>query len=152
MEEATHPSTALSPVRGDMARIPNLEEKELSPRKGRQAGEVRVTGCAQKRVAENRCHIVAVGKYVMLEDDVVPHQKETRSVFMCANRGKVYNEMINDKRRSRMGCWAEIAGGERMERGPQISLATCNQKWTKLGNGMKRIGYCENRCAGIRHQ
>ena len=105
VEEATHLSTAHPPVRGDLMKMPTLEEKELPPRQGCQAGEVRVTGCAQKRVAENWRHIVVVGKYVLLEDDVVPHQEEARSVFMCANHGRVYNETIKDKRCSRQGCW-----------------------------------------------
>ena len=118
MEEATHPSTALPSVKVDMANIPHLEKKELPPRQGRQAGEVRVTGCAQKRVAENGRQIVVVGKYVLLEDDFVPHQEGTRSVFMCANHGRAYNEMIKDRRCSRIGCWAEAVGGEKMEHGP----------------------------------
>ena len=102
--EATHPSTVAQPVKGDIMKTPSHEKKD-PPRQGRQAGEVRVTGCAQKRVSENQCPDVAVDKYVLLEDDVIPHQAQSRSVFICPIHGKLYNERIKDKRRSRPGCW-----------------------------------------------
>ena len=91
------------------------EKKKTSPQQGRQAGEIRVTGCAQGRVSEIQCPGVAVGKYVLLEDDVALRQSHPRSVFMCTHHGKLYNKRVKDKRCSRAGrlsrgCWLEKDG------------------------------------------
>ena len=132
---AAHPSTGVQPAKHDLLIGLPKEKRELSPRQRCQAAEVVVTGCAQKHVSEDQCHDALVGKYVLLEDDVIPHQTSSRSAFMCVVHGKEYNVMIKEKRRSRPGCWDR---GCRWEKDDTWSIECPQHMITEKVEGVKK--------------
>ena len=90
---AARPSTVELPPVPERTEGEQGEDDDEPPQQRCHAAELTLTGCARKHTAGIACRETSLGKYFLLEDDVLPKREAARSdFFLRATRRRIYHD------------------------------------------------------------
>ena len=103
--DAAHPSTLPVLEIGEGKLDAEQTIRRDPPHQRCESSDATLTGCVRARLSGHACQENELGKYFLLEDDVLVCRPAMREACLCARHGKGYIMLIRNKRRSHAMCW-----------------------------------------------